>query len=175
MADDTADFGDLVRSEEEGWDLEEVVEPWYNYNTTQTEHVFYPLCLGEVLNGRYLVEHKLGFGGGSTVWMAHDLQDKRDVALKVMALGEWSENELYMQDEIIQNIQDTSHLVTYLATFLIPGNNCHHRVLVFPVMGPCLNTYMLREISVATRMAAARQLLEAVENLHKAEIVHRGE
>ena len=54
-----------------------------------------------VLNERYLVEHKLGHGGGSTVWMAHDLQDKKDVALKVIALGEWSDNEAYMQDKIV--------------------------------------------------------------------------
>lgn len=60
-------------------------------------------------------------------------------------------------------MQDTSHLVTYLATFLLPGNGCHHRVLVFPLMGPCLNWVILRDMPMATRMSAARQLLEAVE------------
>lgn len=85
-----------------------------------------------MLNERYLIEHKLGFGGGSTVWMAHDLQDNRDVALKVLALGEWGDHELCMQNEITQNVQDTSHLVTYITTFLLPGDNCHHRVFVFP-------------------------------------------
>lgn len=44
-----------------------------------------------------MVEHKIGFGGFSTVWMAYDLQDK-----------------------IIQDVQDSSHLVTYLTTFLLP-------------------------------------------------------
>lgn len=175
LSDDTADFGDFVSNEDEELDLEEVVEPWYKYDIKETRYVYYPICLGEVLNERYLVEHKLGFGGGSTVWMAHDIQDKRDVALKVMSFGEWSHNEIRVQDEIIQNVQDTSHLVTYLATFLIPGNKCHHRVLVFPLMGPCLYPLTLSKMSMATRMSAARQLLEAVENLHKAGIVHRGE
>lgn len=32
------------------------------------------------------------------------------------------------QDEIYQNIQDTSHLVTYLAAFLLPGNDCRQKV-----------------------------------------------
>lgn len=86
--DDTADFGDFVRNEDEELDLEEVVEPWYNYDIKETSHVFYPICLAEVLNGRYLVENKMGSGGGSTVWMAHDLQETRDVALKVMASRE---------------------------------------------------------------------------------------
>jgi hypothetical protein len=62
--------------------------------------VFYPICLGEALNDRYLVEHKLGFGGGSTVWMAHDLIDKQDVAVKVMSSWPWAEDEVRMQREI---------------------------------------------------------------------------
>ncbi|KAJ5206411.1 hypothetical protein N7491_002970 [Penicillium cf. griseofulvum] len=159
--DDTADFGDFVRNEDEETDFEVVVEPWYKYDMKETQHVFYPVCLGEVLNERYLVEHKLGHGGGSTVWMTRDLQDKRDVALKVLALGEWSDDETYMQDVIIQNVQDTSHLVTYLG------------VLVFPLIGPCLNPLMLGKMSMITRMSAARQLLEGLENLHNAGIVHR--
>ncbi len=76
--------------------------------------VLYPIRLGEVLNERYLAEHKLGFGGGSTVWMAFDLQDKRDVALKVMALGKWGDNETRIQDEIIKTVQDTSRLPGYI-------------------------------------------------------------
>ncbi|RHZ70730.1 hypothetical protein CDV55_107255 [Aspergillus turcosus] len=171
--DDTADFGDFVSNEDEELDLEEVVEPWHKYDIKETSHVFYPIRLGEVVHERYLVEHKIGFGGFSTVWMAHDLQDKKDVALKVMSSGEWGETEIRMQDKIVQNVQDTSHLVIYLTTFLVPGNNCRHRVLVFPLMGPCLYPVILRKMSMATRMSAARQLLEALENLHKAGIVHR--
>lgn len=34
------------------------------------------------------------------------------------------ETEIRMQDKIIQNVQDTSRLVMYSATFLLPGNNC---------------------------------------------------
>ncbi|KAB8274367.1 hypothetical protein BDV30DRAFT_237807 [Aspergillus minisclerotigenes] len=98
--DDMADFGDFVRDEDEEADLEEIVEPWHNYDE-ETERVFYPIRLGEVLNERYLVEHKISFGGFSTAWMAHDLQEKRDVALKVMCLGDWAESEIYIQDKII--------------------------------------------------------------------------
>lgn len=85
-----------------------------------------------------------------------------------------------MHEKIIQDVQDTSHLVTLLDTFLLPrpaGDNRQHRVLVFPFMGPCLCSLVLKKMSIpmATRMYAARQLLEALENLHKAGIVHRGE
>lgn len=86
---DTENFGDFAQNEDEELDVDEVAEPWYYYDEEDNPHVFYPICMGKVLKDRYLVEYKLGFGGGSTVWMAHDLQDRSDVALKVMASGEW--------------------------------------------------------------------------------------
>ncbi|CDM34298.1 unnamed protein product [Penicillium roqueforti FM164] len=38
-------------------------------------------------------------------------------------------------------------------------------------MSPCIDSILLRKISMASRMSAARQLLKALEQLHKAEIV----
>ncbi|PYH95907.1 hypothetical protein BO71DRAFT_449045 [Aspergillus ellipticus CBS 707.79] len=107
--DNTTEFGDFVSTEDEELDLEEVVEPWQKYHIEETPRVFYPVRVGEVLNDRYLVEHKIGAGGFSTIWMP--------------------------------------------VTFKTRGIN----------------------MSMATRMSAAQQLLEALENLHKAGIVHRGE
>ncbi|KAB8202030.1 hypothetical protein BDV34DRAFT_237187 [Aspergillus parasiticus] len=71
-----------------------------------------------------------------------------------------------MQDKIIQDVQDTSHLLTYLATFLLPrpGDSGDHRALK-----------VLHKTSMATRMSAARQLLKALENIHRAGIMHRGD
>jgi hypothetical protein len=34
---------------------------------------FYPIRLGQILNGRYQVATKLGYGARSTVWLARDL------------------------------------------------------------------------------------------------------
>jgi hypothetical protein len=34
---------------------------------------FYPIQLGEVLNGRYQIATKLGYGANATVWLARDL------------------------------------------------------------------------------------------------------
>ncbi|KAB8214681.1 kinase-like domain-containing protein [Aspergillus novoparasiticus] len=75
-------------------------------------------------------------------------------------------------DFIIRDIQNTSHLLTYLATFLLarPRDSGDHRVLVFPLIGPYLSWKVLHKTSMVTRMSVARQLLEALENLHKAGI-----
>lgn len=50
---------DLI--EEERW-------PWY------TPHSFYPVRIGEVLQSRYQVLYKLGYGTTSTIWMCRDLR-----------------------------------------------------------------------------------------------------
>ncbi|OQD68498.1 hypothetical protein PENDEC_c034G03399 [Penicillium decumbens] len=146
--ENTTDFGDFVKDEDEELDLEDLVEPWHRYDPENNQNVLYPIRLGEVLNERYLVEHKLGSGGGSTVWMALDLQDKRDVALKVMALGEWGDNETRIQDEIIKTVKDTSRLVIYSAAFFLPRDDkSYHRVLVFPMKGPSISYLSLQWIS----------------------------
>ncbi|CAI7611641.1 unnamed protein product [Penicillium glandicola] len=170
------DFGDFVSNEDEEIDVEELAEPWSNYASEDNTRVFYPIQLGELLNERYLIEHKLGYGGFSTVWMAHDLQERTDVALKVMSQGGWDENETRIQAEIKRRVQDKSHLAVYLNTFLLPcgsKNDTYHRVLVLPLIGPCISWHILTKSSMAARMSAAQQLLKALESLHKVGIVHR--
>lgn len=45
---------------------------------------YYPVRISEILNGRYYMIRKLGWGHFSTVWLSWDLNDKRFVALKVV-------------------------------------------------------------------------------------------
>ena len=47
--------------------IEEEKTPYYDPKR------FYPTYLGEILNGRYQVATKLGYGTNSTVWLARDL------------------------------------------------------------------------------------------------------
>ncbi|CAG7956629.1 unnamed protein product [Penicillium salamii] len=172
--EDTEDFGRFVEDSDEEVDLSIAVEPWHTYKTKGDSTIFYPIFLGEVLNERYQVEHKLGYGGGSIVWMAFDLRDKKNVALKVMAPGKWADNEIQIQDEIIQQVQDTSGLVIYTETFLLlRDDGRYHRVMVLPLKGPSICTRSLKRTPMAARMSAARQLLVALANLHEAGILHR--
>ena len=128
-------------------------------------------CLGIAT---YRVEQKLGHGGFSTVWMAHEIGKKKDVALKIMIPGKVGDHELYMQDEILRLVPNTFNLLTYEATFILRGHHGDHRVLVFPVRGPNLQS-RLRQASMASRMSATYQLLKTLASLHRSEIVHCGE
>jgi len=171
---DPVDYGFCVDfRDHEALDVEEYAEIVNNYS----RDLYYPICIGDVLVQTYRIEHKLGHGGFSTVWLARDIQEEKDVALKIIISGNAGEDEYKMQTEILRTVQDTSNLLTCLETFLLPGHHHNHRVLVFPMRGPsihyCLELWQ-RSLSMATRMSAARQLLKALEQLHNAGIVHQG-
>lgn len=44
---------------------------------------YHPVMVGDILHDRYYIADKLGQGGYSTVWLAHDTYLKQYVALKV--------------------------------------------------------------------------------------------
>ena len=160
---------DYVDSDDE-CELEEYAEPVERYD----DCLYYPIRIGETLDREYRVEHKLGHGGFSTVWMAHEIRKKRDVALKIMSPGEAGEHELYMQDQIFHHVPNTYNLLMYEATFTLRGPRGHHRVLLFPMRGPSLAS-RLRQASMASRMSVAYQLLKTLASLHHSQIVHCGD
>lgn len=49
-----------------------------------------------------------------------------------MSLGERENNDIRMQNEIIQNVADLSHLLTSLATFPVPGNQPARVFIYYP-------------------------------------------
>lgn len=161
-------WGDFVDSDDEG-EVEDECEPVERYD----EGLYYPVCIGEVLVNRYRVEHKLGHGGFSTVWMAHNMSNDNDVALKIMSPGPSGEREYAAQKMIASAVRDTSRLLMYQETFLLEAPTTHHRVLVFPLLGPSLRTHA-RSMSMAVRMSSAKQLLQAIKALPDGGVVHRG-
>ncbi|PKY01613.1 kinase-like protein [Aspergillus campestris IBT 28561] len=44
---------------------------------------YHPVLIGDVLHNRYRIVDKLGFGGYSTVWLAHDTHQEEYVAVKI--------------------------------------------------------------------------------------------
>ncbi|KAG7433987.1 Serine/threonine-protein kinase AFC1 [Fusarium oxysporum f. sp. raphani] len=139
-------WGDFVDSDGE-CDVEDACEPINRYE----EGLYLPICIGEVIAGRYRIEHKLGHGGFSTVWMAYDMHKGKDVALKIMTADPGGEREFLRQNEIIK----------------IPIES-----LFSPLKGPNLRDYA-RETSTIVRRSAAKQLLQALKTLHDGGMVHR--
>ncbi|KAI1016890.1 hypothetical protein LB504_007089 [Fusarium proliferatum] len=165
--DDDQDWGDFVNSDEEP-DIEFACEDINHY----PRGFCYPLSISEIIVERYRIIHKLGHGAFSTVWVAQDMLENRDVALKILMLGNPDDRDYHMQSDIIGIAKDLTYLLVYHRTFLLASPHGQHRVFVFPLQGPNLRNHPPRRTPIATRMAFAAQLLQALKVLHEAGIVH---
>lgn len=149
----------------------------------------YPICIGDRINhsgDHYEIVHRLGMGAFSVVWLARDLKRNESVAFKVVVEGSDGEKE-FANQKMLKEARSVEgpNLNLYQDTFLLesPYNEARkdgtpamfHRVLVLPLAGPPLNSSEIRfERSLRSRMTAAKSLLEALRDLHKAGFVHGG-
>ncbi|EWG42658.1 hypothetical protein FVEG_15477 [Fusarium verticillioides 7600] len=99
---DAEDWGNFVDSDEEP-DVEFACE----YINLYPKGFCYPISIGEVIVERYRVVHKLGHGAFSTIWMAYDMVENKDVALKILMLGD-SDNSDYGMQTLKANIVSLS-------------------------------------------------------------------
>jgi serine/threonine protein kinase len=92
---DASDYGDFAVSIER-MDVFCHAEETEGYYLDQSQNQYYPIYIGEILIDRYTIIHKLGHGIFSTVWLARDNKEKRDVALKILITGDRGEDEYSM-------------------------------------------------------------------------------
>lgn len=141
------------------------------------------MFIGDLLNQQYQVVHKLGRGVFSTVWLAYDRESGKDVALKVLASAalESAAKEFEIHLTLAQRLQDHSQLILCQNHFVLSRVDAEdetkhdHHVLVLPLQGP--NTMTLQQDlkePLLSHMKVAKQLLQAIASLHKANFVHRG-
>ncbi|KAI1982371.1 hypothetical protein LOZ53_000078 [Ophidiomyces ophidiicola] len=118
--------------------------------------------------------HKIFHGGFSTVWLAQDLKNQRNCAIKIMVSGPFGEHDCQMQTAIRDSVAGISHIVLYEVVFLLRGPQYNHYTFVFPFLGPDVESLVANQLHIVTRMHGAKQLLQVLQSLHKAGFIHRG-
>ena len=94
---------------------------------------YHPVSIGDCINGRYTVVDKLGFGGYSTVWLAHETSASRYVALKIATADANTLSLLEVQiiKELSSNDTHRSvgrdSLMTISESFQLEGPNGTHQ------------------------------------------------
>lgn len=173
------DLGDYVDNSDDEIDIEDESEDPQQY----LSGYYYPVFIGDVLNQRYQVVHKLGRGGFSTVWLAYDRESGKDVALKILAsaalVSAAKEYEIHLT--LSQRLQDHSRLILCQDHFVLSRVDAEddtkhdHHVLVLPLQGPNIMT-LQQDLKgpLPSHKEVAKQLLQAIASLHKASFVHRG-
>ncbi|KFY02011.1 hypothetical protein O988_02397 [Pseudogymnoascus sp. VKM F-3808] len=104
---------------------------------------FYPAQIGETVHGKYQIISKLGFGTGSTVWLAEEMnrwpwQSSKYMALKITNCFEGdrksADEELQMSRHISQiqsKHEGAKHVRVAANSFIIPGPFGEHLCLAF--------------------------------------------
>jgi serine/threonine protein kinase len=140
---------------------------------------YHPIGIGDVLGPTsersYRIVHKLGYGSYATVWLAQKTASSNSfVAIKVTTAesdrGGWRESVML---EIACSGDTASHMLTLLDHFTLHGPNGTHFELVTEVLIPFLPTLGSKPTPL-WRKCAARNLAEALAQLHSKNIVHGG-
>ncbi|RAL01305.1 kinase-like protein [Aspergillus ibericus CBS 121593] len=143
---------------------------------------FYPVYIGEVLNHRYQVVGKLGYGSTATVWLCRDLLNHCYVALKVYIASTSTTQEIAVYDHlktIQSNHAGQSCLRPLIEIFQVsnPDGHRNHTCLVHPPLGisldqllPLLPDKVMSSAMVRTTM---RNVLAALDFLQtEARVIH---
>src|SRR6476660_8409820 len=130
--------------------------------------------LATALAGRYLVEREIGHGGTAFVFLANDLVDNRQVALKVLrpelaaAMGE---ARFHREIEIVRKLEHPNIL-----PLLDAGSADGLIFFTMPfVDGETLRSRIKREkqLPVGEALSIAREVSRALDYAHQKGLVHR--
>jgi serine/threonine protein kinase len=132
---------------------------------------FCPVDIGDLIADRFVVLHKLGYGGFGTVWLVRD-DENRYVALKIISAA-WFED--YEPPAVFQKLRHYERENGFPGLFLVElervfhnSRNGRHLCQVFPVLGPPLSTLNNRKFFLYPSFVKgfARQLATALDATH---------
>ncbi|KAM6977767.1 SRSF protein kinase 1a [Aplochiton taeniatus] len=145
---------------------------------------YHHVKIGDLLNGKYHVIRKLGWGHFSTVWLAWDIQVKRFVAMKVVKSAEHYTETAVDEIKLLRSVRNTDPsdpnremVVQLLDDFKISGVNGTHVCMVFEVLGHHLLKWIIKSnyqgVPLPCVKSIIRQVLQGLDYLHtKCKIIH---
>ncbi|KAG7087532.1 hypothetical protein E1B28_013491 [Marasmius oreades] len=145
--------------------------------------VYHPLNIGDILNSRYHIVNKLGFGTYSTVWLARDQSTSKYVAVKIPVANETCQGAerhilrlLSARESPFETSRHRDIFPFLLDEFQVVGPNGTHRCLVTPParmsVADARDESGDKPFQLPVARAIAAQLIQAVAFLHSKGIVH---
>ncbi|KAG7286209.1 hypothetical protein NEMBOFW57_008515 [Staphylotrichum longicolle] len=144
---------------------------------------YHPILLNDRLHdGRYEIVHKLGFGSFSTIWLARDHREQRNVTIKVVVASK--SDETARELDILSALKEQGdpahpgrkHVSHLIESFHHEGPNGRHLCIVLGMLGPKLSSVVEDcpeyRLDGTLARSVSRQLLLAVVYLHSVGVAH---
>lgn len=138
----------------------------------------HPTHLGDLLDGRYKVVHKLGQGGYGMVWLCRDTKENKWRAVKILAAEASTKDCADLRVGSLFSTSgntDISHsrVAFALDHFWMDGPNGTHLCFVMPLLGPNLEDAAQRyRHEAAPLMRICYQMVQAMSFLHSNGVCH---
>ncbi|KAI0112425.1 kinase domain-containing protein [Nemania sp. FL0031] len=137
---------------------------------------YHPVEIGDKIGKdakQFVVVHKLGFGGFSTVWLVRSCLDMRYFALKILCADAPNTNELRILEHLKSTGARHPNVVTLHDSFKVTGPNGEHHCFLFPVLGPNVRNWNLnKDIPGSLRHRVCQQAASGIAFLHEHGICH---
>jgi len=148
---------------------------------------FHPIHIDDVLQNRYRIVNKLGYGAYGTIWLVDDLASGRFAALKVLA-AEVSK-EVSLEVVILRRLKQRQlndgglngqeFLMEFLDDFKVEGPNGMHQCIITKVLGPSIGAdvgeiYNEKQYLIQIAKKLITQVICGVVYLHSCIVVHGG-
>ncbi|KAF3492202.1 protein kinase domain-containing protein [Arthroderma uncinatum] len=138
---------------------------------------YHPLLIGDIIHDRYKIVNKLGFGGYSIVWLAHDIRDRQYVAVKVGIAG-LARHEFEVLRDLSSTASSISHpgrssIPNILDEFSVEGpNGAHLCYTTAPARCDLKDVACGRIFSLQVARALAARITQALAYVHSRGYVH---
>ncbi|KAI0017041.1 protein kinase-like protein [Xylariomycetidae sp. FL0641] len=144
---------------------------------------FHPVHLGDILNDKYEVIHKLGNGGNGIVWLCYDIDTREWRALKILSADssrEGREHDIMrrLQNKYSHEQLERHHIGLPLSYFWIFGHNGDHLCFVQPFLGCTVSEFRWhlddRQDAAMREVCSnlCRQIADGTKFLHAEGICH---
>ncbi|CAI7574136.1 unnamed protein product [Penicillium glandicola] len=140
---------------------------------------YHPILIGDILQSRYQVVHKLGYGAYSTTWLCRDYQSDTYVAVKV-GMAESNAREVdvlnYLNHPSPLDPPGRAMIPSVKDKFVLHGPNgthpCYVTTLAMCSVSGTKNGSYRRIFQAETARSLIVQLVLAVEYIHAKGVVH---
>jgi len=142
---------------------------------------YHPIQIGDFLQSRYRVTHKLGYGTYSTTWLCRDYQSNKYVAVKV-GTAESNTREVdvlnYLNHSSPLDHPGRAMIPSVQDKFILHGPNgthpCYVTALAMCSVSSAKDGSYRRIFQARTARLLIVQLVQAVEYIHAKGVVHGG-